>query len=396
MKTFLLSVAFMGYAFGAEPLVDLALKNNYEVKVLEEQYSALQKEVDLSTVWENPKLTLGVRDIYLDEPLTRNEAMQNEFLEFSQKIVTASKLDIKESIALQNLEIKALELHDKKLSLSKEVTTLLVQYARVVEDLKTIDAYQKVLEELKNVHMAYISTASGHFNQALGNTILEKNLEISKKTVLKEKQSLLYKLESLSNTAVNEPLHVSLEEGVYMPVNALESLRQKNPKLKIQAILSQRELNNLRYEKAQKTPDVTVGVGYARRQGRDDYAFLSFSAPLPIYGRENLSIQKAVLMQNASEQGVLALQNSLSFQLQDELLNKELVFEKISLSRESLEENKRIYESILATAFSQSDAMSRLLSTLSQSLELQMKLTMQRYLYNASIIQIKYLLGEAL
>ncbi len=396
MKKLILSVALMGYALSASPLTQLALNNNYDIKTLQEQTEALKQEVDLSTIWENPKLTLGAKDIYFDEPLTRNQGAQNESLEFSQKIPTGSKLDIKESIAVQNLAMKRLELKDKKLSLIKDVSTLEALLGRIEADLNSVTKYETLLDNLKEAHLAYNATTSAHYSQTLSNTILEKSLLITKKTLLREKQSALHKLESLINTKVSEPLHVSTNLLPYHFSNETSKLFENNPKLQIQKLLSLRELNNLRYEKAQKIPDVTVGIGYNRRQSRDDFWFLSFSIPLPIYGRENLSIRKAELSQNASEQSVNSLSNTLTYELQDELLNKELQSEKIALTRDILEENQRIYDNLSATAFAQNDVVLKLLSNLTQSLDTEIKINTLSYLYNQSIIKITYLLGEEL
>lgn len=142
MKAFILSVALAGYAFGASPLVERAFSHNYEIQALENEKNALKQEVDLSKTWDNPMLSLGVDDIFFDKPLTRDQEMQNESIMISQKIYTASKLDIKERIALQNLAIKTYELKDKKLSLARDITLLQHAFIRLENDLKVVENYR--------------------------------------------------------------------------------------------------------------------------------------------------------------------------------------------------------------------------------------------------------------
>ena len=76
MKRALLVVAFAGYAWAQSELLSLAYSHNHELKALESELSALEKEVDLSKIWENPTLSIGVNDIFLNEPLTRDKEMQ--------------------------------------------------------------------------------------------------------------------------------------------------------------------------------------------------------------------------------------------------------------------------------------------------------------------------------
>ncbi|WNZ00021.1 TolC family protein [Sulfurospirillum sp. 'SP'] len=393
MKRALLVVAFAGYAWAQSELLSLAYSHNHELKALESELSALEKEVDLSKIWENPTLNLGVNDIFLREPLIRNQEAQNEAISLSQKIPLGGKLDIKESIALQDVAIKKLELQTKKLEMQQEIATLEQTYVRITQDLALVAKYEKILEDLKNAHLAY-NTTSAHYVDTLNNTILQKNLSIEKKTLLKEKASLERKLESILATSMPE-WHA--KEGLLSYGLSDEEKRlEKAPKLQLQNLQSTKELLNLRYEKATKIPDVTISLGYNRRQGRDDYAFLGFEIPLPIYGKENLSIQKAKLTHSASEQNVLNTQKQLLFELKDELLNKELQYDKIALAKEVLHENQKMYEVLQSTALSQNDALLSLLNVLTQMLEAQKQINANTFAYNESIIKIYTLLGEPL
>jgi len=389
----LMLVALAGYALAQSELTSLAYEHNYELKALEAEVQALEKEVDISKIWENPMLSLGVNDIFLNEPLTRNKEAQNEAISLSQKIPTGGKLDIKESIALQDLAIKKLELRAKKLEMQREIGVLEQSYIRINQDLALVNKYEKVLEDLKNAHLAY-NTTSAHYVDTLNNAILQKNLAIEKKTLLRDKASIARKLESIIVAHVPE---MSAHEGLLpYTLSDEEKLLEKSPKLQAQNIQSNKELLNLRYEKANKTPDVTVSVGYNRRESRNDYAFLSFSVPLPIYGKENASIQKATLTHAASEQSVQSLHKSLLFELRDELLNKELQYDKISLAKEVLHENEKMYEVLQSTVLSQNDALLSLLNVLSQMLEAQKQINANTFAYNESVIKIYTLLGEQL
>ncbi len=394
MKRYLISfVALLGYVYANTSLLSLAYEHNHELKALESEIGALEKEVDISTIWENPTLSLGVNDIFLREPLVRGQEMQNEAISLSQKIPLGGKLGIKESIALQDVAIKKLEYMTKKLEMQQEIALLEKNYERVLSDMALVEKYEKILEDLRNAHLAY-NTTNAHYVDTLNNTILQKSLMIEKKSLYKEKASIERKLESIIATTLptltpaNKPLNYGL-------VNE-EKLLDKAPKLQLKNLQSTKELLNLKYEKATKIPDVMVSIGYNRRQSRDDYAFIGFEIPLPIYGKEGLSIQKAQLMHSASEQSVLDVRKQLMFELKDELLNKELQYEKINLAKEVLHENEKMYAVIQATALSQNDALLSLLNVLSQMIEAQKQINANTFAYNESIIKLYTLLGVEL
>lgn len=392
-RAILIFVALTGYAWAQSELVSLAYAHNHELKALESELGALEKEVDISKIWENPTLSVGVNDIFLREPLVRNQDAQNEAISLSQKIPLGGKLDIKGSIALQEVAIKKLEIETKKLDMTQEIATSEQNYERILQDLALIEKYEKILEDLKNAHLAY-NTTGAHYVDTINNTILQKNLAIEKKTLLKEKASIEHKLESIIATSLPKmPQQMNL---LPYTLSDEEKRLDEAPKLRLQNLQSTKELLNLRYEKATKTPDITVSVGYNRRQGRDDYAFLGFEIPLPFYGKENLSVQKATLSHAASEQNVLNTRKELLFQLKDELLNKELQHDKLMLAKEVLHENEKMYDVLQSTALSQNDALLSLLNVLAQMLEAQKQINATTFAYNESVIKIYTLLGEPL
>ena len=93
---------------------------------------------------------------------------------------------------------------------------------------------------------------------------------------------------------------------------------------------------------------------------------------------------------------MLNTQKQLLFELKDELLNKELQYDKIALAKEVLHENQKMYEVLQSTALSQNDALLSLLNVLTQMLEAQKQINANTFAYNESIIKIYTLLGEPL
>ena len=99
---------------------------------------------------------------------------------------------------------------------------------------------------------------------------------------------------------------------------------------------------------------------------------------------------------SASEQSVLSLHKRLTFELKDELLNKDLQYDKMMLAKEVLHENEKMYDVLQSTALSQNDALLSLLNVLGTMLEAQKQVNAYRFGYNESIIKLYSLLGVPL
>ena len=121
-KKLLLSSIFtisFSYALSVDEIVHNTLNNNYDLKSLEKSIELANEQIKISKNWENPVLSFGINDIWFNDTLSRDkEAMQAQFIGFSQVIPLGNKLDIKKEIAQKDKKIEILNLEDAKLKIS--------------------------------------------------------------------------------------------------------------------------------------------------------------------------------------------------------------------------------------------------------------------------------------
>jgi outer membrane protein, heavy metal efflux system len=125
MKKILLCSAFTISLLSAvtiDELVKNTNENNYDLKSVNKSIEIANQQILLSKKWQNPILSFGLNDLWLNDLSSRNkEAMQASFIGISQVIPTGSKLEIKEKIAQKDKNIQILNLDDKKLELESKV-----------------------------------------------------------------------------------------------------------------------------------------------------------------------------------------------------------------------------------------------------------------------------------
>ncbi|MBE0496584.1 MAG: TolC family protein [Campylobacterales bacterium] len=390
---FFLVVAFAGYALAQSPLVALAYEHNFELKTLKAEEAALEEAVGLSKIWDNPTLSVGVMDIFLDKPLTRDQGMQNESIALTQTIPTGSKRTLQGTLARADVTQKQLEIHDKKLQLSQQIGLLEQALWRVEADMNAVEGILDALHASQEAHLAYTPTSS-HLSPTHTTTIFQKTLLLQKRTLEQERASLKRELASL----VNAPLPTLTHRGGVLPYpyENEHTLLAQNPRLQQAHLQSVQRKTTLFLEEAMKTPDLMLKLGYNRRDGREDYAFVEMGITLPLYGKETLRARKAALEHTASEHAASALHERLRFALEDALLSKALQSEKIALAEAIIHETKALHELYEHTAFSQTESLLRLYETLTRRLEAQLGLNQATYAYNASVLTIAYLLGASL
>lgn len=244
----------MACALASESLEKLLLEHNYNLKALSLEVEALKKEVDLSDNWQNPTLKLGFNDILLDEPLTRDkEAMQTDSLTFSQKIYTASKTDIKRKLSQKNLYLKEQVLQDTKQKLLTQVRSLVLELSKVDADLVLLKEYEEVLKELDELHQAYSSAKSMHYVASLQTGLSKESLKLRKNRLLNQQKLIKARLESLVNQPITVLPSKALKAFFFQENKLKERLLEQNVRLSMQALLVEKQQQNLHLERAKKS-----------------------------------------------------------------------------------------------------------------------------------------------
>ena len=308
-----LSTTFV-FATSIEELVQTTFEKNYTLHGLEKAIGSANENIVLAKKWENPMLDFGVNDIALENAETRD---LERFVGVTQVIPMGNKLEYKEKIALKDKAILDLTLEDKKLELQSKIYELGFSIA-LLEKRRTL--FENYLNNIKKLEQ--ISTAQYENNQTLQTQVLSTHILYTKIGLQKLKlettiKNLYVQLEELTQEKI-ETLEINL--GQY--AKELKINYENHPKLKIQELLAQQSLTQVKLEAENKIPDIALSVAYVQRQSEyDEYVNVSVAIPLAIYGTENSKVVQAM----SKSQEELSQLNTLEkeFKTQTELLKNE-------------------------------------------------------------------------
>lgn len=115
------SLSLSALALSVDDVVDLALKNNYDLKGLEQAIEVTSHNVELASKWKNPKLTIGINDVQSDISKRDLEPMQAQYIGISQTFPITNKLEIKSKIAQDDIKIAQLKLKDAQQKLTSNI-----------------------------------------------------------------------------------------------------------------------------------------------------------------------------------------------------------------------------------------------------------------------------------
>lgn len=328
------SLLTLSWSLTLDEVVKSAIKNNHDLKSIENAIEVASKQIELSSIWKNPTLSLGVNDIQFDDVSKRDlEAMQAEYIGFSQIIPMGNKLEIQKEIAKKESSIALYTLEDKKLQLKSKIYEYGYKVAILEKKYELLEKYQNnIKSQARLLHALY---ENGKLNQVdvMNVNIAEQNLELKKINLKNRIRNLYLRLEEISYIQIPH-IDTSLKAQAF----TLEKNIDKHPRVRMVKEKAKRLLEVSRWEHSKKNSDIKVNVAYFSRDNKfEDYGNISVSIPLSIYNSENIkSLQakiKAQEMNNKLESleqqftiTIQTLQNSINSSLQKyQLLTQTLI-----------------------------------------------------------------------
>ena len=352
MKKILLSVGTiftLSYGLNINEIVDKTLSNNYDLKSIQKAIDISKEELKIVKNWENPILTIGVNDIWFNEPLKRDkEAMQAQFIGITQMIPINNKLEILEEIAKKDKEIYELLLEDKKLQLKSKIYEYIYSILIIEKKLKFLDEYQNNIKRIEDLLTNIYKYNNSVQNEILTTKISFENLTLKKQKLKNLLNNLYLKLEEISYLKIDE-----INEKIEIKKIRFSKDITTHPKIKIliKNILKYEDISH--YEDAKKYSDIKLNISYFQRDSKfNDYGNISLSIPLPFNNTEevksliakNKSLQKKDELESLKislESQINILQNNLNFAYENYIL----IENKIIPIKEKFQKNIETYNS---------------------------------------------------
>ena len=332
-----------------DELVKNTNENNYDLKSIDKSIEVANHQISLSKKWQNPTLSLGLNDLWLNDLSSRDkEAMQASFIGLSQVIPTGSKLEIKEKIAQKDRNIQILNLEDKKLELESKVYEYVYTILLLERKYKLLESYEQNIKKLETLFTSLYKYQKVTQNEILNSQISALDISLQKQNLKNMIDNSYLKLEQITYTKIDK-----IDENIDIKKINLLTINQEHPKFKTLEEMANKSKNMADLEAEKKIPDLMLNVAYFQRDSKfNDYVNVSVSFPLPIYDTENTARLQAKMNMNETNDRLEQLKHNFSMQgeilknsLNSSYTNYNLIEEKIIPIKQKIQKNIETYNS---------------------------------------------------
>ena len=332
-----------------DELVKNTNENNYDLKSIDKSIEVANHQILLSKKWQNPTLSLGLNDLWLNDLSSRDkEAMQASFIGLSQVIPTGSKLEIKEKIAQKDRNIQILNLEDKKLELESKVYEYVYTILLLEKKYNLLESYEQNIKKLEALFTSLYKYQKVTQNEILNSQISALDISLQKQNLKNMIDNSYLKLEQITYTKIDK-----IDENIDIKKINLLTINQEHPKFKTLEEMANKSKNMADLEAEKKIPDLMLNVAYFQRDSKfNDYVNVSVSFPLPIYDTENTARLQAKMNMNETKDRLEQLKHNFSMQseilknsLNSSYTNYYLIEEKIIPIKQKIQKNIETYNS---------------------------------------------------
>ena len=241
-----------------DELVKNSFEKNYDLKSLDKSIAVANEQIKVSKNWENPMLEFKTYNIGLNKPLSN----QKEYgVEISQVIPLGNRLDIEESIAKKDRNIKMFDLEDKKLELESKIYEYSYNILILEKRYKLIENYLKNVEKLQDLYSSLYKYQKASLNEILNTRVSYLDLKLEQENLKTTIDNLYLNLELISYEKVQTiDENIDIKEINKASIN--EEARQNHPKVQTLNEDSLRYKDMASLEEARKYSDVTLSVEY--------------------------------------------------------------------------------------------------------------------------------------
>ena len=330
-----------------DELVKNSFEKNYDLKSLNKSIQVANEQIKVSKNWENPMLAFKTNNIGLNKPLSN----QKEYgIELSQVIPLGNRLDIEESIASKDRNIKVFDLEDKKLELESKIYEYSYNILILEKRYKLIENYLKNIEKLQELYSSLYKYEKASLNEVLNTKVSYLDLKLELDNLKTMIDNFYINLELISYEKVQ-----TIDENIDIKEINKASINQEfnlsHPKVKTLQEDSLKYKDMAKLEEAKKYSNVTLSVEYMQNQ-EQDYANVSVGIPLPLYKTENINALKAKLNSNETNDKLDSFLHNLSLQsdiylnnLNQSARNYKLIQKEIIPLKQKIQENIENYNS---------------------------------------------------
>ncbi len=282
---FFLIVSLGLWAQTLPQIIETAYRNDPEIKMLKAEIEVQKTRIEAVSLWENPRLSAGLSDMRIDDPLDRSiEPMQTQFLAISQKIPLRDRYKADSRRAKKLYKALRAKLADKKRRIASQLASDVYAVFIIHKRLRLIGKNERNLRRIKNLLRGY---------RASGDLLLETDQMLQRLQVRREvlKTEEQVRFSQIRRHTLQQIKEVSFPKS--LPEEIPVVFDKEHPALQLYRYRIEAANEAVASAKMKERPDLTVSGGYYQRAGRADYVNLSVSMPLHVRGKEKIATQQA-------------------------------------------------------------------------------------------------------
>ncbi len=301
-----------------EAAVNKALESNPILKVLRKEFNALEAVKIQSGLIPNPEFSVDAENLFGKGDYSGFNGSEIT-AQISQSIMLAGKISKLEKVAEMNLSLAQWDYEANRLEIITNVRKAFTQ-ALVVQQLietnkELIELSESLLDNInKRVKAGKISLAEVSRTKIIINTLKIEltKLQYEYDAALMELRSLIYD-PTYSFSMLNGSFEYYFE---LPPYDTLLVQLEENPNLKRFESEYAKQKAVLHYQESKATPNLTLSAGYKRLNDVSANTFvLGASIPLPLFDRNQGSIQEAEIRYDQKKVEFESIRNRLKLQL---------------------------------------------------------------------------------
>lgn len=333
-------------AITIDELVKSSFEKNYDLRSLDNSVKVAQEQINVSRNWENPMLAFKVNNIGFNKPLSN----QKEYgLELSQVIPLGNRLDIEESIALKDRNIKIFDLEDKKLELESKIYEYSYSIIILQKRYKLIENYLKNTAKLEELYNSLYKYQKASLSEVLNTKVSSLDLKLELENLKTMLDNMYLNLEQISYEKI-QTIDESLDIKELNKAQ-INSDISAHPKIKALQEDSLKSRNMANLEDSKRLSSITLSVEYMQNN-EQDYGNVTVGIPLPIYKTESINSLKAKLGANEITDKLDSLTHTLAIQtdiylnsLNRSAKNYKLIQKEIIPLKQKIQQNLENYNS---------------------------------------------------
>lgn len=287
-------------------------EKNEKLKVLEYEIKALQSQAKAQAKWDSPKLSIGINSAEVPTPLNLSaNQMQNIAISIGGNLDLNQKRQIQAQITFNTSRIKLLELKALK---DQYILTLLTQSINAQKNEQLLSFTQEAIKNLDILIAALHSSSNFNPLQIHKLNLLKAKLTLKQNDISNQLQNAHIALSQASfehHFSFSPPTPSSEDIAFVQSPQFLSQLLEDNYEAQIAILSTKNAQDSLKLAKKSYLGDIALNGSYMFREHYPDMFSLSFSLPLPIYGKEKQLVHAKNYTYLSNKSDITQVQNKL-------------------------------------------------------------------------------------